>query len=364
MNASSLTASTFFMVEQGQTTPLPATVDYSGVTATLDPNAGLLPGRSYTATLKGGGAGAKDLAGNSLAADVTWTFTTAAGANQPPTPVIDTPASTLLWKVNDQISFSGHAIDPEQGALPASALSWALLIQHCPSNCHSHTMQTWNGVASGAFAAPDHEYPSYLELKLTATDAAGVAVTTTVRLDPRTVQLSFASSPSGLQLAVNGAASTTPFTRPVIVGSNNSVSATSPQILSGTTWEFTSWSDGGAQTHNITAPATPTTYTANYRSAPPRNTVLPAITGQARVGRTLTVSDGMWTGSQPMSFSYQWLRCTTTALSSCVSIPGATARTYVVALPDNDLRLRARVTATNAGATASATSNATARVRL
>jgi hypothetical protein len=90
---------------------------------------------------------------------------------------------------------------------------------------------------------------------------------------------------------------------------------------------------------------------------------VPAITGQARVGRTLTVSDGTWTGSQPIGFSYQWLRCTTTALSSCVSIPGATARTYVVALVDDDHRLRARVTATNAGGTGSATSNATARVK-
>ena len=46
------------------------------------------------------------------------------------------------WKVGDTISFSGSATDPEDGTLPASRLSWALVMQHCPSNCHSHLLQT------------------------------------------------------------------------------------------------------------------------------------------------------------------------------------------------------------------------------
>lgn len=285
------------------------------------------------------------------------------GSNQPPAPLIDSPASTLRWKVGDVIAFSGHATDPEQGALPASALSWTLLMQHCPSTCHTHTIQTWTGVASGSFAAPDHEYPSYLELRLTATDVSNLSATTTLRLDPQTVALSFASSPSGLQLVVNGIASTSPSTRTVIVGSSNSVSATSPQLLGGTTYEFSAWSDGGAQTHNLTASSVATTYTATYVIPPPRNTALPGITGQARVGRTLTASNGTWTGSQPMNFARQWLRCSTTALSSCVTISGATLGTYVPVLADVDFRLRVRVTATNPGGTGTATSNDTNRVR-
>ena len=54
--------------------------------------------------------------------------------------------------------------------------------------------------------------------------------TATLRLDPQTVVLTFASQPSGLQLAVNGISSATPFTRTVIVGSTNSLSAPTPQI--------------------------------------------------------------------------------------------------------------------------------------
>jgi hypothetical protein len=74
-----------------------------------------------------------------------------------------------------------------------------------------------------------------------------------VRLDPRTVTLRFESTPGGLQLALNAESAATPFTRTVIEGSANSISAPSPQTLLGRSWTFESWSDGGAASHNVTA---------------------------------------------------------------------------------------------------------------
>ena len=100
-----------------------------------------------------------------------------------PDPVIDTPAASLTWQVGQTISFSGHATDGQGAAIPASGLSWTLVLHHCPSNCHTHTVQSFNGVASGSFAAPDHDYPSYLELVLTATDSS--ARKTTRQRPPR-----------------------------------------------------------------------------------------------------------------------------------------------------------------------------------
>ena len=58
------------------------------------------------------------------------------------------------------------------------------------------------GVASGSFIAPDHEYPSYLELELTATDSANLTHTVVRRLDPQTTTVTLASSTPGLQLSV------------------------------------------------------------------------------------------------------------------------------------------------------------------
>jgi len=71
-----------------------------------------------------------------------------------PHPVIDTPATSLTWQVGQSISFSGHATDGQGAAIPASGLSWTLILHHCPSNCHTHTVQSFAGVASGSFAAP------------------------------------------------------------------------------------------------------------------------------------------------------------------------------------------------------------------
>jgi glucose/arabinose dehydrogenase len=186
--------------------------------------------------------------------------------NTPPTPTIDSPASTLTYKVGDPISFSGHATDAQEGTIPASGLSWTLIIHHCPTpnNCHTHNVQTWTGVSSGSFNAPDHEYPCYLELQLTATDSKGLSATTSVQLNPQTVNLTFASSPTGAQLSAGSTSGTAPFTKTVVINSSTAISALSPQTIGTGTYTFTSWSDGGAQSHNITAPATATTYTATF----------------------------------------------------------------------------------------------------
>ncbi|MBA2955889.1 PKD domain-containing protein [Nocardioides sp. MAH-18] len=209
----------------------------------------------YTATLR-----VTDAGGATATAAVTVSV-----GNTAPSAVIDAPTAGTTWKVGDVIRFSGHADDPQQGALPASALSWDLVLQHCPSNCHSHSVQSFAGVSGGSFVAPDHEAPAYLELRLTATDSGGLTSTVTRRLDPRMVTLTFQTVPGGLTVSVGGTATKATFTRNVIVGSSNTVSAVSPQAKGSKQYLFASWSDGGAQTHTITAPAAPATYTARYK---------------------------------------------------------------------------------------------------
>jgi glucose/arabinose dehydrogenase len=212
-------------------------------------------------------------------------------SNSAPTATIATPTPLLTWQVGDRISFSGSATDPEQGVLPASALTWTLVMQHCPSDCHEHTIQSFEGVATGSFSAPDHEYPSYLQLRLTARDAGGLGGTDRVDLQPQTVTLSFASSPTGLQLTVGAATQAAPFGRTVIVGSANSVSAPSPQTSSGTEYAFSSWSDGGEASHTIVAPATATAYVATFT---PTQTVPPSLSiGDASTTEGTGASTGL-----------------------------------------------------------------------
>ena len=72
---------------------VPANVTVADRTATLTPRSALAGGTRYTATVRGGSTGVKDLAGNALAADRTWSFTTSATA--PP------PTSTVVAAVAD-----------------------------------------------------------------------------------------------------------------------------------------------------------------------------------------------------------------------------------------------------------------------
>lgn len=99
--------------------------------------------------------------------------------------------------------------------------------------------------------------------------------------------------------------------------------------------------------------------TASYSvtaAAVPANTVLPAVSGIAQVGETLTALEGQWSGAP--SFTYQWQEDD----SGWANITGATGRTYVpvVGLVGNPLRVI--VTAQNSEGSASATSAPTAAV--
>jgi hypothetical protein len=73
--AASVTGSAFKLTPAGSTTKVTASVAYDTQTrtATLKPSAGLAAGTTYVATV----ASVKDLAGNTLASPVSWSFTTA-----------------------------------------------------------------------------------------------------------------------------------------------------------------------------------------------------------------------------------------------------------------------------------------------
>jgi hypothetical protein len=71
MTASTINATTFTL-KQG-TTPVAGTVSYTGLIGSFTPTSALSANTAYTATIT---TGAKDLAGNALAANTTWSFTT------------------------------------------------------------------------------------------------------------------------------------------------------------------------------------------------------------------------------------------------------------------------------------------------
>jgi hypothetical protein len=96
---------------------------------------------------------------------------------------------------------------------------------------------------------------------------------------------------------------------------------------------------------------------------PPVNTVYPVITlpvGRTapNIGDTLSVSNGTWTGSFPITFTYQWKKCDSPT-GSCFRIPGATRNTFTVTTDLYGLTIRAEVTATNSAAAVAQNSEST-----
>src|SRR5207249_2776132 len=94
MDASTINTSTFTLM-QG-TTPVADTLSYSVVTATFTPAANLPPLTTYTATIS---TGARDLAGNALTTDMSWSFTTCVIPDTTAPTVSPIPSTTLFRSV-------------------------------------------------------------------------------------------------------------------------------------------------------------------------------------------------------------------------------------------------------------------------
>jgi hypothetical protein len=88
------------------------------------------------------------------------------------------------------------------------------------------------------------------------------------------------------------------------------------------------------------------------------NRSAPGISGSAAIGSELTANPGIWSGTVPLTFNYQWLRCDPQG-NNCVGISGATQSQYTPSQADVGSSLRVQVTATNGAGSASAQSTAT-----
>jgi hypothetical protein len=90
-------------------------------------------------------------------------------------------------------------------------------------------------------------------------------------------------------------------------------------------------------------------------AAPPAVTIDPSVTGTAVDGQTVSADPGVWAGTGPVDFTYQWLRCDLDG-TNCVDIAGATGSSYVLTGADADRGIRVEVTGTNAAGSATGTS--------
>ena len=108
---------------------------------------------------------------------------------------------------------------------------------------------------------------------------------------------------------------------------------------------------GGASTPASSA-ATAVVQPASAPPSKPVNGFPPVASGRATVGRTLSTSNGTWSGTPPL-FAYRWQRCT----PACADIAGAIRSTYELTTADVGTRVRVVVAAINSAGFAVAVSN-------
>ena len=129
-------------------------------------------------------------------------------------------------------------------------------------------------------------------------------------------------------------------------------------------WQFTSEGDvpgisGNADRDRFigsdftpyTIPGSPSPVPTPDPAVPPTNHSPPQITGDTEVGKTLSASTGTWSGSTPLSYTYEWFRCDDVG-AVCEGVLNGTESTYKLVPSDFAHRMKVRVTATNSAGSA------------
>ncbi|MEP7167193.1 MAG: PQQ-dependent sugar dehydrogenase [Candidatus Woesebacteria bacterium] len=184
---------------------------------------------------------------------------------EPPVATISSPLNNATFVGNDVITYTGDATDPNE-TLQDNQFSWTILFHH---DTHVHPAAGPVSGKTGTFTIPTtgHDFTGnvWYELILTVTDSTGLTDTKSVFIYPQKVAISVQSNPAGIPLSLDVTTSSSPINVNTLINFQHNLSAPTQYVLAGKTYQFTSWSDGGAATHTATIPATDRTYIANYQ---------------------------------------------------------------------------------------------------
>jgi glucose/arabinose dehydrogenase len=305
-------------------------------------------GTSYTlasATLADTGARFRCVVTNAFGSVVSSEAVLTVSTSQAPTATITAPTAGTLYSGGMIINYAGTGTDAEDGTLPAGAFTWQVDFHHA-DHFHPFLLPT-SGSTAGSFTIPttgETAADVWYRIYLTVTDSAGLSHTVFRDVLPRTVTLTLATSPAGLQVTLDGQPQPAPLTVTGVVGIVRTLGVVSPQALAGVGYAFVSWSDGGAATHTIATPAVNTTYTATFAPASQLRFSAPAysVTEYGGTATVTVVRTGALT--ETVTVRYATANGTATAGSDYTAAsgiltfsPGETSKTFTVAVLEDSL---------------------------
>jgi hypothetical protein len=148
-------------------------------------------------------------------------------------------------------------VNPSGTGVAAPTTGWYNVGVKVPLTATANTgygFLSWTGSGTGSYSGTSSSPTITMNAAITETANFGVTITIT-------------STPTGSgYVTVDGVAVKTPQTFTWVVGSKHTITANSPVSCgTGCQYIFTAWSDAGSQSHTITVPSTPTTYTAIFQ---------------------------------------------------------------------------------------------------
>ncbi len=226
---------------------------------------------SYTFTAAAGDNGAqfRAVVTNAFGSATSNPATLSVTTNNAPAATISAPAAGTTYAAGDTVNYSGAGADAEDGAIPASGFTWQVDFHH---DTHAHPfVPPTSGASSGLFVVPatgETAANVFYRIYLTVTDSGGATNQIFRDITPRTSTVTLRTEPAGLELTLDGQPRADGYAELNVVNMSRTLGAPSPQTLGGVTYQFVSWSDGGAATHDISVPASNTTYTARFARRP------------------------------------------------------------------------------------------------
>jgi RTX calcium-binding nonapeptide repeat (4 copies)/WD40-like Beta Propeller Repeat len=285
-------------------------------------------------------------------------------------------------------TISGNAVVGE--TLTASAGTWTgsnpvftYQWQKCDANGSAASCSNISSATATAYVPVNGDVGSTLRVLVTATNSLGATTkesgTTPVVASTKPVNTALPAVVENL--ASDGTVSSYSATTGTWTGAatitylyqwrrcdSNGANCTDIAGATNTTYTPTSLDIGSRLRVAVTATNSYGTATAVSEPArvlagtPPVSTIRPTISGTETSSSVLVATNGTWTGSAPLTYTFEWRRCNATG-GSCVAIAGATAQSYVIQVSDVGSTIVIAVTARNAAASATVVSAPTGVIR-